>query len=243
MINTIIFDLDGTLLPQDQDQFINAYFSLLTNYLSPHGYPPEKLLKAVWSGTKKMIQNDGKMTNEEVFWREFITFFGEESLNDKEHFAAFYRTKFSETRSFCGFNPQVPPLIKQLKEDGYQLILATNPVFPLIATEQRIRWAGLNPRDFFYVTTYENSHFSKPNLKYYEEIIHQWHIDPLTCLMVGNDVDEDMVSGKLGFKTFLLTDCLINKNAVDIKNLPQGDISDLINFIACEKAENLKISY
>lgn len=239
MINTIIFDLDGTLLPQDQDQFIKAYFRLLASFLAPLGYPQEQLIKAIWAGTSKMIQNDGKKTNEQVFWEEFISIFGLKSLADQHQFELFYQTKFNEARAFCGFNPRVPQLIKQLKQDGYQLILATNPVFPLIATEARIRWAGLDPNDFSYITTYENSHYSKPNLLYYEEIINHLRLNPNTCLMVGNDVEEDMVSAKLGIKTFLLTDCLINKTAVDINNIPHGDFSVLEDYIAQVKKQKI----
>ena len=50
---------------------------------------------------------------------------------------------------------------------------------------------------------------------------------PEECLMVGNDVSEDMVTEQLGMKTFLLTDCLINKAGVDISQYPHGGFAEL----------------
>ena len=40
--------------------------------------------------------------------------------------------------------------IQELKEKGYNIILATNPIFPKVATLNRIKWANLNPNDFIY---------------------------------------------------------------------------------------------
>ena len=95
---------------------------------------------------------------------------------------------------------------------GYDVALATNPIFPSIATRKRISWTGLSYDDFSLVTTYENSSYCKPNLKYYEEILNKLGYKPEECLMVGNDVVEDMIAKKLGMKVFLLPNCLINKN-------------------------------
>ena len=66
MIKTVIFDLDGTLLPMDQEAFTKYYFGLLAKKLAPHGYEPEKLIKSIWAGTAAMVKNDGSRTNEEA---------------------------------------------------------------------------------------------------------------------------------------------------------------------------------
>ena len=49
--------------------------------------------------------------------------------------------------------------------------------------------------------------------------------------MVGNDVDEDMIAGRLGMKTFLLTDCLINKSGADISRWPHGGYEALYAYL------------
>lgn len=49
--------------------------------------------------------------------------------------------------------------------------------------------------------------------------------------MVGNDVEEDMIAERLGMKTFLLTDCLINKNGEDISKWAHGGFEELKEFL------------
>ena len=111
-------------------------------------------------------------------------------------------------------------------------VLATNPLFPAIATRQRIRWAGLEPEDFQFVTTYENSRFCKPNPEYYRDLLDKLGKDPESCLMVGNDVDEDMIPARaVGMEVFLLTDCLLNRSGADISSYPQGGFTELKDFL------------
>ena len=40
----ILFDLDGTLLPMDLDQFTEGYFHLLAQTAAPYGYREETLV-------------------------------------------------------------------------------------------------------------------------------------------------------------------------------------------------------
>ena len=56
-ITTVLFDLDGTLLPMDQDEFTNGYFGLLMAKIAPKGYEPKKTIDAVWAGTAAMVKN------------------------------------------------------------------------------------------------------------------------------------------------------------------------------------------
>ena len=218
----ILFDLDGTLLPMDQEVFIKTYFSLLCKKLAPFGYEPDALIKALWLGTSKMVQNDGRMSNKDVFWSSFSSVFGERVFSDMPIIDSFYENEFNQASSVCHKNPQVPKLIKRLKEAGYGLFLATNPVFPKVATLSRMNWAGLEESDFIGISAYENSFFCKPCLKYYEKILEKLGARASDCLMVGNDTAEDMVAKKLGMDVFLLTDFLINQAGEDISKYPNG---------------------
>ncbi len=231
MIKNILFDLDGTLLPMDQDKFANGYFSRLVKKLAPLGYEPQKTVDGIWAGTAAMVKNDGKTTNEEAFWIKFKEIFGEKVLDDKPIFDDYYRNEFNEVQSDCGFNPAAAQTVKQLKERGYKLILATNPIFPAVATESRIKWAGLDKNDFELYTTYENSHYCKPNPAYYSEILKKLSLNPTECLMVGNDATEDFAAKELGIDVFLITDCLINKKGRDISRCPQGGFGELMEYI------------
>jgi FMN phosphatase YigB (HAD superfamily) len=100
-----------------------------------------------------------------------------------------------------------------------------------MATERRIAWAGLSTTDFELYTTYENSRFCKPNPAYYLEVMQKLGVAPEECLMVGNDVEEDMIAETLGCRVFLLTNDLINRGGTDISRYPNGDYRDLIEFI------------
>lgn len=231
MIKNILFDLDGTLLPMDQDKFANGYFSRLVKKLAPLGYEPQKTVDGIWAGTAAMVKNDGKTTNEEAFWIKFKEIFGEKVLDDKPIFDDYYRNEFNEVQSDCSFNPAAAQTVKQLKERGYKLILATNPIFPAVATESRIKWAGLDKNDFELYTTYENSHYCKPNPAYYSEILKKLSLNPTECLMVGNDATEDFAAKELGIDVFLITDCLINKKGRDISRCPQGGFGELMEYI------------
>ena len=104
-LTTILFDLDGTLLPMDNDVFVKTYFGLLAKTLAPHGYEAKALVDAVWAGTAAMVANDGRQTNEAVFWEKFAGVFGERVYGDKPVFEAFYANEFQNARSVCGFNP------------------------------------------------------------------------------------------------------------------------------------------
>lgn len=228
---TILFDLDGTLLPMDQDLFTKTYFKELAIKLAPLGFDPQALAVNIWAGVAAMVKNDGSVTNEEAFWQAFSHIYGETVRQYIPVFEEFYANEFQKAKKVCGFSPKSKELVEKLKEAGYQVVLATNPIFPAIATQSRIRWAGLEPEDFLWYTTYENSSFSKPNPKYYEEIMGKLGLDPKTCLMVGNDVIEDGAVKALGMDVFFLTDCLINKEEKDISQEPHGSFGELEAFI------------
>ena len=231
-ITTILFDLDGTLLPMDQDTFVKAYFGGLAKKLAPHGYKPEELINTVWAGTAAMVKNDGSHTNEIAFWKRFVSVYGEErARRDYPLFEAFYRENFDEVAKVCGYDPRARQVIDFLKERGVRRVLATNPLFPSVATEKRMAWAGLSPTDFEYFTTYENSRFCKPNPAYYRDILEKIGCVPEECALVGNDVGEDMIAKDLGMQVFLLTDCIINKNNVSVDGYPHGGFDELMDWL------------
>lgn len=231
MIKAVLFDLDGTLLPMDQDQFVKGYISSMAAYLLPHGYDPKALIQALSLGTEVMYKNDGSKTNEECFWDAFNQIFQRDCRKDMDVFEEYYRTGFQKVQGECGFSPEASAVIQAVKGKGLRPVLATNPLFPAIATCSRVRWAGLQPEDFSHITTYENAHFCKPSPAYYQEILDVLGLSPDECLMVGNDAAEDLAAMELGISCFLLTDCLINRNGRDVSDIPQGSFAQLIAFL------------
>ena len=232
MIDTVFFDLDGTLLPMDQEKFVNTYMGLLAKKLAPHGYEPKRLVAGVWAGTRAMVKNTGTKCNEEVFWREFCRDFGEDARKDMPLFEEFYEKDFAKVQAVCGFDARAAEIVALLKEKGITVALATNPLFPETATRQRIQWAGLEPEDFTVFTTYENSAFCKPNPAYYRDLLHKLGRRPENCLMVGNDVEEDMLPARAaGMQVFLLTPCLISRGMADPAEFPRGGFGELKEFL------------
>ena len=225
-ITTVLFDLDGTLLPMDQELFLKAYLGGLCKKLAPFGYDPKAVTDGIWKGTGAMVQNDGSRRNEEAFWEVFCGLLGEDCRKDEPIFEDFYRNEFQKVADVCGKNPAAKGLIDRLKARNLRLVLATNPLFPAIATQSRTRWAGLEPEDFLYITTYENSSCCKPNPDYYREILDKLGLRPEECVMVGNDVQEDGAAAQLGMPVFVLTDCLIDRTG-DVSKFPHGGFPEL----------------
>jgi len=230
-VKTVLFDLDGTLLPMDQDEFIKAYMSRLAKYMIPYGYDPDLLVKGLWMGTSAMVKNDGTKTNEKLFFEVFSSLVNKDASKDIPVFETFYNTDFQNVKDVCGFNENSAKIIKSLRERGLRVCLATNPLFPSAATYSRVRWAGLKIEDFDLITTYENSSYSKPNPDYYREILKKLDCDARECAMVGNDVGEDMIAETLGMKVFLLTDCLINKTDRSVDEFAHGGFDELSNWL------------
>ena len=224
MIKAILFDLDGTLLPMNEDEFKKVYFGAVYNKVKHFGYTPEELINAIWFGTKAMYKNDGTISNEERFWEAFSTIYPESRKRDEPYFNDFYHNDFPKLAFACAKKPEplAPLFIKELKARGYEVIIASNPIFPIVATKARMTWAGLNPDDFKDITAYENSSFAKPNLKYYEMILKRNNLKPNEVIMIGNDVREDMVVNKLGIDSYLITDCLLNLDNEDINKYKHG---------------------
>ncbi len=231
----ILFDMDGTLLPMNQQQFVRAYFGALAKRFAPKGYEPKAMIDAIWKGTAAMVQNDGAMPNCERFWEVFASIYGQDICDrDRPEFDDFYLHEFAAAKAATGFNPAAKRCIETLKAKGYPLVLATNPIFPMVAQHARIGWAGVAAERFEHITSYENSCHCKPNPAYYADICEKLQLDPAKCLMVGNDFVEDGAARKLGMDLYLITDCLIAPENADLSEIPHGSLNEFADY--CDTA-------
>lgn len=230
----ILFDMDGTLLPLEQDAFMRGYLGLLATEVAPLGYTSEELVGAMWKGVAAMVKNDGTRTNADAFWATFAAILGEQTLAHIPYFDAFYSGKFRETSRYTMPTPLAGEIVAAAHEKAERVILATNPLFPRVAQLERLSWAGLDENDFDLVTDYENSHFCKPNPKYYLEIAEKCGFDPKNALMIGNNAEEDVrAATAAGMTAWLATDCLIAEG--EIPPCTRGTLGDLL-----EKLENMQ---
>jgi len=226
-IDTILFDLDGTLLPMEQGTFINTYLVLLAEYVSTMGHDAKPFIKALWEGTGAMLANDGTMHNRERFWETFCKLYGIDATALEEELSIFYTTRFNEMLALVLPKPPLRPLLDHLRSKGYGITLATNPVFPKVAVHARLNWIGLSPKDFDHITTYENSRYCKPQTGYFQDILSRLCKEPDQCLMIGNSPAEDMAAAKLGISVFLLTDHLDNVKDLPLEGYPQGGFAQM----------------
>ena len=227
MYDTILFDLDGTLAPFQQDEFIHTYFKTLVRRLVPMGYDGDALVQALWKGVDAMIGNSGTLTNRQVFWEVFTGELGVQALALESILEDFYAREFDGVRTVLRENVDRSGLIRSLREKGYTLVLATNPIFPAVAVETRLRWVGLTQADFDWVTTYENSRRSKPNPDYYRDILSHIGRQGENCLMAGNNPVDDAAALQAGISVYLVTDYMENPDGVPIEDYPHGSFRDL----------------
>ena len=231
-MNTVLFDLDGTLLPIEEEPFTKVYFKELSRKLIPDGFDPSQLVSMVWAGTKCMMKNDGQRPNIDVFWAEFARLSGRKDVESiRAKCDDFYSNEFHAAKVVVGDAPHSASVVRRLRQKGYKLALATNPVFPLVGVSTRLAWIGLNPSDFDHITTYENSRFCKPNPGYYGDILAALGVSPQDCLMVGNHATEDMCFSALGGQVYLVTDHLIHEGGEDISGHPKGSMADFVRIV------------
>ncbi len=195
MLKAILFDLDDTLLKTSTEAFLRRYFVAIGRYAAQL-MPPEKLLAELQYCTKVTIQNtDTAVTNHDVFWRCFSERNNLDPAKTEAFFDQFYRQEFPKMRSLTQPVPGAPAVVQACLDAGLKVVIATNPLFPTFAIEERLRWAGV-PADkypFALVTTMDNMHASKPNLAYYREILDVIGCEADTAVMVGDDWKRDVL--------------------------------------------------
>ncbi len=236
MLECVLFDLDNTLLVMDQDRFTAAYFESISGYLAINGgYEPKRLVDTILAGTKSMLlpkkTASGRTTNYERFWSVFADEYGEGAAADKRIFDKYYERRFDELAGLVKPVPYAAETIKKARALGLKTVLASNPVFPKIAMTKRAGWAGIDSADFDLVTSYENSHYCKPDPAYYKEIADGLGVPSEHCLMVGNDVSDDMSAQKCGMHVLLLPEYILNLKNADISPYPQSSMKDAAEYI------------
>jgi FMN phosphatase YigB (HAD superfamily) len=226
-IKAILFDLDDTLIDVDLDKFISQYLKLLAQSVA-HIVPPKKFISKILKASKAIEEHNGNMSNIEVYEKTFFPLEGYSSKELAPYFNKFYEQDFSKLRQYTRKKPEARDVVKKAFDKGYDVIIATTPLLPATAIEQRLEWAGVADFPYRFITTIENSHATKSltHLLYYDQILNKIGYPADACLMVG-DEDKDIVAARLGMKTFLITD----KNKELSPEIPEptfkGSLSDL----------------
>ncbi len=218
-IQALLIDLDGTLLLYDVKEFASTYLKLTAPYF-PEIENAQFVNYMIKAEQCMYAKKEPEGTPIDAFLTSFCadTLFSPDEV--MERFETFYQTDFDQLKHLISF--RIPngaiKFLKEIKKHDLSLVLATNPVFPLIAVEKRLEFVGLQVNIFDHITTGENSRFTKPNPNYYRDIAETIEIAPKKCLMVGNDINNDILPAKeIGMQTFFFK---------EVNKLSRGEISE-----------------
>jgi FMN phosphatase YigB (HAD superfamily) len=207
MITTLLFDLDDTLLHNPMDVFIPAYVKLLAQRFAVH-VPPEKFVAELYAATQAMVTHtDPTQTNAPVFADNFFPAVGLSREELMPQFDEFYAREYRDLRVYVQPRSQAREIVARAFEMKFNVAVATSPLFPRVAIEERLHWAGVRDFPYALITAYEVMHATKPHTAYYLEIARLLNCAPGDCLMIGNDVQADILPARrVGMKTFWITD-------------------------------------
>jgi FMN phosphatase YigB (HAD superfamily) len=196
MFKAILLDLDDTLLGNSMDEFAPAYFQALSHYMADT-VPGDQLLAALMRATYAMeAAEGGGATNEETCAGILYPALGHMREDLEPTFERFYSDEFPKLRGRTVRRPEARLLVEWAFGRGLQVVIATHPLFPRVAIEQRLEWAGVPVSEFDYdlVTSYEEMTCGKGHSAYYLDIVERLDREPDECLMVGDDWERDILS-------------------------------------------------
>ncbi|MDP1716162.1 MAG: DinB family protein [Anaerolineales bacterium] len=226
MTLTLLLDLDDTLLNTNLQVFMPACFQALSKELAPH-IAPDLMFRALLSGTRQMNESDDfSRSLQEVFEAEFYPQLNISRSDLEPAIENFYDNIFPSLAGLTSQIPEAKPFVDWALSKGYRIAIATDPLLPRKATYHRLRWAGFDPQQFELISTYENFHFSKTHPAYYAEILARlgWPAGPV--LMVGNDMERDILPAKkLGLSAYHVD--VEPASSFGHKAGPRGKLDDL----------------
>ncbi len=231
MIKVVLFDLDDTLLGNPTNAFVKAYLRQLIDYLHQvYAHLPETEIRhALAYSIQALTTNlDPTKSNQQVFWEDFTSRL-EIDPDDLHHYVSvFYAQHYPALKTLTTLRPAAATLVEWLLNNEYAVAIATNPLFPADAINQRLAWAGVDASQVWFVSTMENTHFTKPQPHYFEEILTRIGFEADEALMVGNDWELDIAPAhKVGLNTFWITASPDESRLSD----GQGSLDDLLQRI------------
>lgn len=205
MLKAVLIDLDNTMVLYDEAAFYLRYFEKIAPRFADLWSPPE-LQQRMITAVGALGANDGSRSNRKAFIDAFVDGSGLPANDVWNRFIDFYRNDYDRIEKEAAAPAGLHQVLNRLAGLGLTLVVATNPIFPLMVQEKRLAWVDLKPEDFALTTHMENSSFVKPRDGYYRRICRALGLSAAECLMVGNDAVNDMAAARIGMRTYLTRD-------------------------------------
>lgn len=210
-IRAALFDLDGTLVEVDMQEFIPIYLRRLAARLPTAGEPRRTLQTLQRAVLALLAPAAGDCSLEEQLRARLAEELQLPWPVYQAGLAAFCREDLPELQPLVRPHPLARALVETCLARGWRVALATNPIFPRTVIEARLAWGGLADLPFQPVTSYETSRHCKPHGGFFTDLLGTLGLPPQACLMVGNDSLQDLAAGQLGIRTCLLTTWRIDR--------------------------------
>jgi len=210
-MKTFLFDLDDTIINLNWQVFEKEYYGGLAEAFS-HLMSKEQVIRCVYLSYKYMIEVVDERTNKEKFYDKMAELSGiDKNILMKEE-PNYYINHYDDLKGITKPIDDMVKSVRLLLDKGYNLVIASNPVFPAIATLKRLSWIGFKENDFLKITSFDTEYACKPRIEYYEYLLDELNLKAEDCIMVGNDRKEDMMVALLNIEGILITDYLIDSN-------------------------------
>ncbi len=226
MIQAILFDLNGTLLNVDTTDFMRNYLGILAPRFA-HLISPDKFSKQLIKSLE-ISESDPKpgQTNMQTFYDDFSKATGHSFLTMRPIFEEFYESDFPALRCLVQAIPQGAKVVEYAIQQGFLTAVASNPVLPLSAMQENVRWTGLTPEHFKIIPALDNFHFFKSQLGFFKEVAESVGVQPESCLLVSGQT-QDIICRELGMKMFFVGS-VGSEEHTDYA----GDLDDLFRLIS-----------
>lgn len=239
---TLLLDLDDTLLATHMENFLPAYFQALSAALADY-VPPERMLPVLMQAVQAMMTNrDPALTLQEVFDAHFFLPLGLERALVQPAIDDFYAHDFPKLQALTNTIAEAHDFLDWAFQQGYRVAIATNPLFPRVAIDWRLRWAGFPPEDwpFALISSYETFHFTKDSALYYTELMARlgWPDGPV--VMVG---DDEMLDKRTALAAGLPFFWIGNPQRPQAQLLGGGSLDDLRRLLASVTSQTLLPHY
>ncbi len=241
MTFTLLMDLDDTLLDTNIDSFIPFYFKKLSTFMASK-IQPDLFIQSLIESTQVMYSNTlMDKTLEKAFSDDFYPRLGIDEAELKDSLEQFYDNIFPTLGSVTKIRPEAIEFVEWAFSQGWEIAIATDPLFPRKAILHRLRWAGLAPEKYPFklISDFQHFHFVKANGVFYPEFLFQmgWNEEPV--LMVGDSLKREIEPCvKNGVPVFLLT----QDYSSDTDHLPSGWFGNLKDFLKNIDINSLKVN-